>query len=173
MRSKRSPSDEWIEADDSSIGGGGGGPVVPCNWLQHYENVMDPYHVPVLHGSFSGLQFTETLGILPQTNFSDTARGVASAQLRTLPDGAVLRRVTEAVLPTVRVVPSPRVGRHGNVESIGWVLPIDDTHFRIYTAGRVRERGALAQMKSTFGGKQWRELSAEEHQRIQATTRRR
>jgi hypothetical protein len=74
--------------------------------------------------------------------------------------------MTEAVLPTVRVVPSPRVGRHGNVESIGWVLPIDDTHFRIYTAGRVREKGALAQMKSTFGGRQWRELSPEEHQRL-------
>ena len=43
---------EFVEADDSSIGGGGPA-VIPCNWLQHFENVVDPYHVPVLHGSFS------------------------------------------------------------------------------------------------------------------------
>ncbi len=157
---------EWIEADDSSIGSGGGGPVIPCNWLQHYENVMDPFHAPVLHGSFSGLQFTETLGILPQVTFRNTPRGIASQQLRSLPDGNVLRRQTEAVLPTLRVVPSPRVGHHGTVESVGWVLPIDDTHFRIYVAGRVREPGALGKMKSTFGGRQWSELSPEEHQRM-------
>ena len=41
---------EFVEADDSSIGGGGPA-IIPCNWLQHFENVVDPYHVPVLHGS--------------------------------------------------------------------------------------------------------------------------
>ena len=40
---------EFVEADDSSIGGGGPA-IIPCNWLQHFENVVDPYHVPVLHG---------------------------------------------------------------------------------------------------------------------------
>jgi phenylpropionate dioxygenase-like ring-hydroxylating dioxygenase large terminal subunit len=48
---------EFVEADDSSLGGGGP-TIIPCNWLQHYENVVDPFHVPVLHGSFSGPQFT-------------------------------------------------------------------------------------------------------------------
>jgi hypothetical protein len=70
------------------------------------------------------------------------------------------------VLPTVRVVPSPRLGRYGPVESIGWVLPIDDTHFRIYVAGRVTEKGQLPKMRSTFGGKTWLELTPEEHQRL-------
>ncbi len=38
---------EFIEADANSVGGGG--PVViPCNWLQHYENLMDSLHVPIL-----------------------------------------------------------------------------------------------------------------------------
>jgi phenylpropionate dioxygenase-like ring-hydroxylating dioxygenase large terminal subunit len=47
---------EFLEADDRSIGGGGP-QVIPCNWLQHYENLVDPFHVVILHSSFSGTQF--------------------------------------------------------------------------------------------------------------------
>jgi phenylpropionate dioxygenase-like ring-hydroxylating dioxygenase large terminal subunit len=43
---------ELLEADDSSIGGGGP-PVIPCNWLQHYENLVDPFHVVILHSAAS------------------------------------------------------------------------------------------------------------------------
>ena len=32
---------EFVEADDSSIGSGGI-VIAPCNWLQHFENVVDP-----------------------------------------------------------------------------------------------------------------------------------
>ena len=48
---------EFIEADDSSIGGGGP-QIVPCNWLQHFENVVDPYprRRPARHAS-AGTQF--------------------------------------------------------------------------------------------------------------------
>jgi hypothetical protein len=46
------------------------------------------------------------------------------------------------------------------------VLPIDDTHFRIYVVGRVREAGELRRQASTFNGKRWFELSEEEHQRL-------
>ena len=56
---------EFIEADDSSIGGGGP-PLIPCNWLQHWENVVDPFHVPILHGSFSGTQFVPQMGASPK-----------------------------------------------------------------------------------------------------------
>jgi len=40
-------------------------------------------------------------------------------------------------------VANPFVGAFGRVESLGWTLPIDDTHYRIYTAGRVREKGVF------------------------------
>ena len=156
---------EWIEADDSSIGGGGSA-VIPCNWMQHFENVVDPFHVPVLHGSFSGAQFVAQMAALPEVRFEATARGVSSIQVRTMPDGRKFRRQTEAVLPTLRVVPSPRVGGYRRAESIGWVLPMDDTHFRIYVAGRVTEAGQMLKMKATFNGKPWAELSAAEHQQF-------
>ena len=66
-------------------------------------------------------------------------------------------------MPTLRVVPSPRLGSFGPVESIGWVLPIDDVHFRIYVAGRVRQAGDIGRMRSKMNGKFWWELSEAEH----------
>jgi nitrite reductase/ring-hydroxylating ferredoxin subunit len=156
---------EFIEADDSSIGSGGA-QVVPCNWLQHWENVVDPFHVPVLHGSFSGAQFVAQMAQMPKVEFSATERGVKVLSLRTLADGRVFRRITEAVMPTLRVVPNPRIGSYGMVESIGWVLPIDDTHYRIYVSGRVCDRSELGNMRSKMNGKFWPELTEEEHQRF-------
>ena len=133
---------EFIDVDDTSIGSGGGA-IAPCNWLQHFENVVDPFHVPVLHGNFSGTQFVPAMNLMPQVEFSVTARGVKVTSERKLGDGKVMHRTTEVVLPTLRVVPNPYVGKYGRVESIGWTIPIDDTHYRIYTAGRVKEKGVL------------------------------
>ncbi len=155
---------EFIEADDSSIGSGGP-TIVPCNWLQHFENVMDPFHVPILHGSFSGNQFIAKMALMPRVTFEYTDRGVRSIQLRDLEKG-VHRRITEAVLPTVRAVASPRAEQDGPATLLGWVLPIDDTHFRIYSAGRVTEKGALSKIRSHFNGKLWHELTEAEHQKF-------
>ena len=154
---------EFVEADDSSIGSGGI-QIAPCNWLQHFENVVDPYHVPILHGSFSGPQFVEQMGAFPKVKFEYGAMGVKVTSLRPGPDGRRFRRITEAVLPTLRVVPNPRVAQYGMVESIGWTVPIDDTHYRIYVAGRVREAGELTKFKSHYNGKTWAELTPQEHQ---------
>lgn len=155
---------EFIEADANSIGSGG--PViVPCNWLQHFENVMDPFHVPILHGSFSGNQFIAKMALMPRVTFEYTERGVRSVQLRDLENGTH-RRITEAVLPNVRAVASPRAEKDGPATLLGWVLPIDDTHFRIYSAGRVTEAGALSKIRSHFNGKLWHELTEEEHQKF-------
>ena len=157
---------EFIEADDSSIGGGGP-QVIPCNWLQHYDNLVDPFHVVILHGTFSGTQFVPSMSLMPEVHWEEAQLGVKTISIRQLPDGHTLRRVSEAALPTLRVIPSPRVGEvggYGRVESIGWVLPMDDTSFRIYVAGRVRERGELRRMRSRLNGKLWEELSEAEHQ---------
>jgi nitrite reductase/ring-hydroxylating ferredoxin subunit len=145
---------EFVEADDSSIGGGGPS-IIPCNWLQHFENVVDPYHVPVLHGSFSGPQFTNMMASPPEVKFEMSPRGVTVRSMRQQDDGTVFYRVTEAALPTLRVVPNPRVALFARVESIGWTLPINDTSFRIYVAGRVK-----------INGKFWWEMTEPEHQQF-------
>ncbi len=102
---------EFVEADDSSLGGGGPA-IIPCNWLQHYENVVDPFHVPVLHASFSGAQFTLAMASMPKVEFSMSARGVTVRSTRKTDDGKTFYRVTEAAIPTLRVVPNPRVAQY-------------------------------------------------------------
>ncbi|MGB6637091.1 MAG: aromatic ring-hydroxylating dioxygenase subunit alpha [Bradyrhizobium sp.] len=155
---------EFVEADDTSIGGGGPA-IIPCNWLQHYENVVDPFHVPVLHGSFSGAQFTNMMASMPEVNFEALPGSVAVRSIRNQDDGKVFYRVTQAVFPTLRVVPNPRVAQFARVESIGWVLPIDDTSFRIYVAGRVKSAGEIGRMRSKFNGKFWWDMTEPEHQK--------
>ena len=153
---------EFIEADDTGVGTGGGA-IAPCNWLQHYENVMDPLHVPILHDGFSGTQFVGSMGIMPEVRFESFAHGVRSYQHRDLGEGRELNRITETVLPTLRVVASPRLVP-GRAESIGWTLPVDSTTYRIYTAARVREPAAIRRQRSKPGGKAWAEMTEQEHQ---------
>ena len=153
---------EFIEADDSSIGGGGP-QIIPCNWLQHYENLVDPFHVVILHSSFSGTQFVKEMAVMPEVRWETHAHDVRTISRRPLPDGKTLHRISEAGLPTLRVIPNPKLGKGGRVESLGWVLPIDDTSFRIYVVGRVREAGELKRMRTRMNGKLWEEMSEAEH----------
>lgn len=156
---------EFLETNDNSIGGGGP-QVIPCNWLQHYENLVDPFHVVILHSSFSGTQFVEQMAVMPEVTWDTTANSVRTLSIRKMAGGKTLRRISEAGLPTLRVIPSPRIGRYGRVESLGWILPIDDHSFRIYVVGRVREHGELAKMRSRLNGKLWEELTQQEHRQF-------
>jgi phenylpropionate dioxygenase-like ring-hydroxylating dioxygenase large terminal subunit len=147
---------EFLEANDRSIGGGGP-QIIDCNWLQHYENLVDPFHVVVLHSTFSGTQFVEQMALMPQVTWDRVELGVRTTSVRRLDDGKTFRRVSQAAIPTLRV------SKFGRVESLGWILPIDDHHFRIYVVGRVSEVGELSKMRSRQNGKLWEELTAEEH----------
>ena len=155
---------ETLEADATSMGTGGP-TILRCNWLQHWENVMDPFHVPILHGSFSGAQFVEQMALMPQVEWEYTDLGVRTISRRTLESGNVHHRVTEVMFPAIRVVPSPRVGAYQKVEKLGWVLPIDDHHMRIYTAGRVTGPGQMGN-KALYDGKPWAQLTEAEHRQF-------
>jgi hypothetical protein len=101
---------------------------------------------------------------MPKVKWDYTERGVKTFSTRTVDGGKLMQRTTEVVLPTLRVVPNPYVGSYGRVESIGWTLPIDDTHYRIYTAGRVREKGAFLPKGAgaATNRKRWKDMTQEE-----------
>ena len=153
---------EFLEVNDRSLGAGGG-VIAPFNWFQHFENVVDPMHAPILHGQISGVQFVPQMGILPEVTYEYSQLGVIANSYRRLDDGRVLHRRTEAALPSLRLVANPRVTRFGRTESIGWLLPIDDTHLRIYVVGRGRDEGEMEYYRTRFDGKLWADMTEEEH----------
>lgn len=157
-------ADESLITDGSGVGGGGPA-FLDFNWLQHWENVLDPFHVPILHARFSGFQFSPEMALMPEVQFEYTARGVRSTQLRSLGDGRTLRRVTEVMFPNLRVVPSPRLAA-GPTNILGWVVPCNDESFQIFTVARDAAPDFLIKLRSTYGGKTWSELTEEEHQRM-------
>jgi nitrite reductase/ring-hydroxylating ferredoxin subunit len=156
------PADEEIVADGNNIGLEG--ETTPCNWVQTHENVMDPFHVFVLHSSNSGTQFVPLMGLLPEVTWEITPLGVKSYQDRRLPDGRVFHRVTEVMMPTLRIVANPFVKRYGRTESVAWTLPVDDTTTKVFTLYRAPKGERVSRVR--FNGKRWAELTEEEHQRM-------
>jgi nitrite reductase/ring-hydroxylating ferredoxin subunit len=162
--------DGAIVADGTSYGLGGG-EVLDCNWLQIFENVMDPFHVFVLHNAFSGQQFAKSLAARPKVSWELTGRGMRSIQDRAWESGGTFRRITEVLLPNVRIVPG--VGaftdrRSERAGHVGWIHPIDDTHTRMYSLLRVplQDGKPVLPPRARHGGKLWSELNEEEHQRM-------
>ena len=156
------PETEEIEIVDHFAFGGPS--IAPCNWFQTHENVMDPYHVFILHVAISGPQFSPQLEIWPRIEWQRYDWGVTSTQDRDLPDGTVLHRVTEARIPTVRVIATPTLSVLGKTNNLSWALPIDDTTTRVFAMLR-KPKGTEAQGMATYAGdKSWFELSDEEHQ---------
>ncbi|MDT2023973.1 aromatic ring-hydroxylating dioxygenase subunit alpha [Methylocella sp. CPCC 101449] len=155
---------EKIYVTGSSFGAGGDDTIeiVPCNWLQDWENIMDPFHIPILHTSFSGVQFVPEFGVMPQVHWEHAPTGMQYTAYRKLDDGREVDRVTLALFPHVRIVPSVQLAP-GPAMGIGWVVPVDDTNFRLFHAMRVPE-GFNGMPR--LPGKKWSEKSEEEHQRF-------
>ena len=160
-----------LVADDTSIGLGG--PIVAeCNWLQHYENVMDPFHVMVLHSRFSGEQFSPAMAVRPNVTWEHTELGVCSLQNRRMDDGRQFQRVTEVLCPNIRIVASVAAGAGSEgfkrANMMAWYLPLDDTHTRIYTLARVKlvDGKPIVSPRAKHKGKYWWELSEAEHQQM-------
>jgi phenylpropionate dioxygenase-like ring-hydroxylating dioxygenase large terminal subunit len=152
--------DEQIFVDDHNIGSGryfDG--VVPVNWLQHYENIHDYGHFLWLHYFHSGPQFGSRYGELDKLDFQPwewvknchwrvTPRGVSNERNQRIPDGRMVRTVVETVLPGVRGVPNP-FGKPGRIDNLGFVLPVDDTHHRIFNVLRGKDDEFFKRLKAT------------------------
>ena len=116
--------------DDCAIGY-----VKDCNWLQHFENVIDPYHLFALHTMMSGAQFQGALAVyeLPEITFEETSLGVRYHLVRDLPSGYRLSRCAEVVCPNILLVPNihekgDRLIEDDKPSEVTWAVPVDDTH---------------------------------------------
>ena len=112
------------------------GNVKDCNWLQHYENIVDPYHLLMLHQMISGDQFSGALmqGV-PRLGWERTTLGVRYNMIKELPNGYRLVRHSECIVPNAFVIPNLReTGSTPKRRELGtelsWAVPVDNDHVR-------------------------------------------
>jgi nitrite reductase/ring-hydroxylating ferredoxin subunit len=162
---------EDIGPDDTLVCGCSGAqtgdqsmPIAPYNWMHLNDNIMDPYHVWVLHSTFTGPQFASEF-LLPaeKTDFFTWELGVCYSAVRRFDDGRVYDRISSFIMPSIMSVPENRQLQSGSSTRISWVVPVDDIHFTTFTAGKVKPGGSLFQVVN-YAGRTWAQMTPEEHQ---------
>ncbi|HKD23866.1 MAG TPA: Rieske 2Fe-2S domain-containing protein [Rhizomicrobium sp.] len=157
---------ETYVANDASLGSHGdpnGPDVVPYSWLHMNDNIMDPFHVQVLHSTFSVTHFVREFEVMPTVKFEDIDAGVIYKAHRKLDDGREVDRVSTWMIPNIMSVPNVQL-IHGRSNGLGFSVPVDDTHSRILFCSRQvpnedRRRGTgLSNLKP------WSEMTIEERQ---------
>jgi nitrite reductase/ring-hydroxylating ferredoxin subunit len=136
--------------------------VVPYSWLHMNDNVMDPFHVQVLHSTFSVVQFHPQFALMPKVDFFQTENGVCYTALRELEDGRVVDRISSWIIPNIMSVPDVQL-KAGHSSGISWVVPVDDSHYVQAMVGKIPEGVSFRGMM--LNGKTWGEMTEEEHQR--------
>ena len=96
--------------------GGGGPKVIPCNWLQHYENLVDPFHV-VIQGSLGSAQ-----GSYEFVSDAVEFRAITAASGTEFRRGYAIARVYDQINPgtgTVQDLPAIEVFYGPNAATAG------------------------------------------------------
>ena len=137
--------------------------VVPYNWTAINENCLDPFHVQVLHSTFSTVHFLPELAIMPAVEWEEISVGVIYKSRRKLETGEELQKTLTWVAPNISVNPGPEGGK--GRKSLSIFVPVDDFHTRAFAVRR-----APAGFNGIFQGmgletvKPWTRMTPEEHQ---------
>ncbi len=158
--------DEEIRAYVGAFGATGDNslPVAPYSWLHMNDNVMDPYHVYVLHSTFTGVQFAPQFALMPEVDFFATDEGVCYSAKRKLDDGRAYDRISSWIMPNIMSVPNPIDINQVRSNMITWSLPVDDSHFTMATAARMAKGTPDMFGGIRLNGKLWGEMTEAEHQ---------
>jgi nitrite reductase/ring-hydroxylating ferredoxin subunit len=146
----------WGTTRDGSM------PITPYSWLHMNDNIMDPFHVQVLHTTFSIVQFVPSFAVMPKVEFEYIDNGVIYKAYRKLDDGREVDRVSTYLLPNIMCVPNTQ-HEHGRGNSLAFVVPVDDSHCRIIGVRRTPDP-ENAYPPFLTNGKKWSEMTIEERQ---------
>ena len=135
--------------------------VVPYSWLHMNDNVMDPWHVHVLHSTLTGPQFAAEFALLPEVRYFESDYGVCYSAVRELPDGRSVDRVSSWFMPNVMSVPDIFL-KPGQSSLISWVVPVDDSHYVQAFVMKMPKGQSFDGIR--LNGKLWGEMTPEEHQ---------
>jgi hypothetical protein len=132
--------------------------VQECNWLQSFENAVDPVHAAWLHYTHSGPQFygTGEPGGIPLSHFDPytiagklafekTEHGVMYTQ-RVDPDNLYgntppVAGCVEVQLPNIIALPDFVIEEALNArhDCLIWIVPADDMSFRAFSQGPITQ----------------------------------
>jgi hypothetical protein len=126
------------------------------------DNVMDPFHVQVLHSTFTVVQFVAEFSVMPKCDFYAVEDGVCYSAYRKLDDGREVDRVSHWMAPSIMSVPSIFFDA-GPSTGIGWVVPADDgSYFQV----NVRRSRDVKRFSLEIDGKLWKDKTEEERQDV-------
>ena len=117
----------------------------PCNWLQIFENAMDPVHSVFLHTRVNGPSFSDSWGAMSVKEFYRTKGGFYYTNAR---------RVDDKIWVRIHHIILPNFGQAGAVLSMDgrtpryfgrpvftrWVVPVDDETTRVIAWANYGER---------------------------------
>ena len=135
----------------------------PYSWLHMNDNVMDPFHVQVLHSTFTEVQFVPEFKVMPTVDFFHAEQGVCYSAFRKLDDGREVDRISSWICPNIMSVPDTRL-KQGRSTGISWVVPRDDESYRQVMVAKQSDLEPLRR-GMRYQGKLWGEMTFEEHQR--------
>ncbi len=136
--------------------------VLPYSWLHMNDNVLDPFHVQVLHSTFTVVQFVAEFKVMPKCDFAGVENGAYYSAYRKLDDGREMDRISHWISPNIMSVPSIRMDA-GPSTGVSWVVPADDgSYFQVFVQ-KVREKRPFA---LAIDGKLWGEKTEEERQDV-------
>jgi phenylpropionate dioxygenase-like ring-hydroxylating dioxygenase large terminal subunit len=147
--------------------------IVPMNWLQNFENIMDPFHVPMLHTRHRAVQYTPEAGNLPKVTYEYTDIGMNYIAHRAMKDGSTVERVSSAMMPLVFAVPDQKLEVGEPTSYLRWITPVDNDHQALFHVIKVppgvngRELFLKVSRPMPMGtSKMWSEMTEEEHQKF-------
>ena len=136
--------------------------VLPYSWIHMNDNVLDPFHVQVLHSTFTVVQFVAEFKVMPTVDFVPVDDGVYYSAYRKLDDGREMDRISHWISPNIMSVPSIRMDA-GASTGVSWVVPADDeSYFQVFVQ-KVREKRPFA---LPIDGKLWKDRTIEEKQDV-------
>lgn len=105
---------------------------------------------------------------MPAVEWEQCDHGVMYRSVRQTKEGT-LTRITQTLLPNVRIVPSIELAP-GQGREVAWLVPVDSHHHRTFGVARVlKSEDPLYSRRSrmaVFEGKTWWEMTEDEHKRF-------
>ena len=121
----------------------------PCNWLQIFENAMDPVHSVFLHTRVNGPSFSDTWGELGAKEFYKTKSGFHYTNARRV-DDKIWVRVHHIILPNfgqagaVLTMDGKTERYFGRPVFTRWVVPVDNENSRVIAWANFSDRSDSA-----------------------------